>query len=74
MKTYFVTVGQRYAHEKHPLGAHPDGWIEVTATGEWEARTAIHRACGTKWASMNTEAGFTPSLYTRGCLVNITGF
>lgn len=40
MSLYYVTFGQKYAHEDHPRipTAHPDGWLTIEAPDEETAR------------------------------------
>ena len=41
----YVTFGQRYRHEGHPVDrrAHPDGWFEYTAPAFQDAAAAARR-------------------------------
>lgn len=73
--TYFVTFGQKYRHEPHPLKIHPDGWVEVSAKSEFEAREAIVKACGTQWAFIYSEKEFESikPLHKLGCLLKLGG-
>lgn len=70
MNTYYITFGQKYRHEPHPLGGHPDGWIEVHAEYEVEARQMIHKLCGSKWAFIYNKQPDI-AIYPRGCLMTI---
>lgn len=45
MSTIYVTFGQRYRYETHPVDgrAHPDGWFEYVADTYSEASVAARR-------------------------------
>ena len=45
MTTIYVTFGQKYARETHPVDgrAHPDGWFEYVADTYAEASVAARR-------------------------------
>lgn len=53
-KTFYVTFGVNYAHEPHPYwpGAHPDGYLEVLAPDEEQARALVRTFIGLKWSHM----------------------
>jgi len=69
-----VTFGVKYRHETHPhwAGAHPDGWLEVLARDEAEARIILHRYVGNAYAFMYEEARFEPKWHPLGRLATIT--
>ena len=45
---FYVTFGDKYRREAHPYGGHPDGWFELEAESQGEARektiSAVARA------------------------------
>jgi hypothetical protein len=51
---YFVTFGQKYARETHPLlpAAHPDNWVVIEAPGMGEARQAAYGALSDLWCDV----------------------
>lgn len=59
-KRFFVTFGQRYSRERHPVfrRAHPDGWLMIKAGSEDEAREIAFSAIGDAWSMSYTEAQF----------------
>lgn len=67
MPTYYFTFGQKYRTQKHPRGAHPDGWWEIEAPDEMLARTAMIQECGLRWAFCYRLPP-PKSLHPRGCL------
>lgn len=74
MVTYFVTFGQQYRHEPHPVlrSAHPDGWFEVRgAVDEMEARVVVAALLGTAWSFIYTAADFPRRLFPRGCVATL---
>jgi hypothetical protein len=66
--TFFFTFGQKYRHEAHPRGGHPDGWFEVEAPSAAEARERMFRLCGPLWSHQYTNETFSRDLFPRGCL------
>ena len=54
MKTFYVSFGVMYGREPHPYwpGAHPDGYLEVRAPYEEQARALVQTFIGTKWGHM----------------------
>ena|ERR1700741_1545588 len=72
MPKYYVTFGAQYAEEEHPhFSCHPDGWIEIEAPSEHDARIEAHNCFGDKWAFLYTEKNFNPSMYPAGRLATI---
>jgi hypothetical protein len=73
MMKFFVTFGQKYRREPHPYGGHPDGWFELEAESQGEAREKLCAVIGTTWAFIYTEPVFEDSkgLYPRGLLKEI---
>lgn len=51
MNEYFVTFGQKYARETHPLlaDAHPDHWVVIEAPSLPAAREAAYGALSDLW-------------------------
>ena len=76
--TSYVTFGQRYNRERHPVDerAHPDGWFEYTADTWREASAAARRhlagddGFGMKVAlfAFDHDDQPDPDRYPRGCL------
>lgn len=54
MKTFYVTFGQKYRHEPHPVlpEAHPDGYLAIEADTEEQARAKAFELTGGKFAFM----------------------
>lgn len=53
-KTFFVTVGQRYRRESHPVSLHPGGVALVRAPlGICQARSMVVRLMGGAWSDIN---------------------
>ena len=71
MNNFYVTFGQKYHHEEHPAGGHPDGWFLVRAENEGDARKAVFNLMGDKWAFMYSEERFNKSFFPKGCLKSI---
>lgn len=71
--TFYVTFGQKYREEIHPQGAHPDGWTEVHADSELDARRKVVEHYGTKWAFLYDESDFQRQRqhYPLGCIERI---
>ena len=64
---FFLTVGQKYRHETHPQGLHPDAWVEINAPDIDCACELVFQFFGDKWASLYIADQFSPDLYPRGC-------
>ena len=58
MPNFYLTFGQKYRHEPHPLGGHPDGWFTITAPDKSHARELIFQLCGPQWAFLYSEREF----------------
>jgi hypothetical protein len=54
LKSFFVTFGVGYGYAEHPywMGAHSDGYFEVLAPDEEQARTLVRTYIGLKWSHM----------------------
>lgn len=54
MSEYFVTFGQRYAHERHPVlsDAHPDNWVVIEAPSPATARQVAVDAFNQLWCDI----------------------
>lgn len=65
MPKFFVTFGQKYFHDPHPLGdvANPNGWVEVEAQNELDARKQVIGLIEDKWSMLYTEEEFTSEKY-----------
>jgi hypothetical protein len=77
MQEFFVTFGQRYAQEPHPVlaDAHPDGWLVIEAESWDEARAAVATALGTSWSNLYEKTDFMQDaarLYPRGEIARIS--
>lgn len=64
MKSFYLTVGYKYAHEPHPQGLHPDGVVEIRADDYESARRVAFDTFGTKWSGLYETV--TMSYYPRG--------
>lgn len=51
MTPFYFTFGQKYRHEPHRIGGHPDGWVVVEAETEESARAIMSVYCGLSWAA-----------------------
>ncbi len=78
MKTYYVTFGQQYAREFHPLEdegtvsvIHPDGFAVVEANSLDDARKLAFKTLGVLWAFIYAAGAFHPALYPMGELFRI---
>ena len=67
MPAFFVTFGQRYRMEPHPVAGHPDGWFQINAPDEETARLAMHKLAGPKWALCYDEEPDI-GMFPLGCL------
>ncbi|ALY10876.1 hypothetical protein WILDE_94 [Arthrobacter phage Wilde] len=79
MPNFYITFGQKYRHEPHPLfkNAHPDGWVRVIAATETEARNLVASYIGPAWAFCYDEQRFDPEamkmrFYPKGELALVT--
>ena len=54
MKEFYVTFGDRYRRESHPVcgWVHPDGYLVIEATDHDTARQAAFNVTGGKFAFM----------------------
>jgi hypothetical protein len=71
LKTFFLTVGQKYRRETHPSGLHPDGWVEIEARTQDEAHEIAVKTFGERWSSLYPEEKFLSYLYPIGCVRRI---
>lgn len=57
---WFLTFGQQYRREPHPIGmgANPDGYVEVHAPDELAARKQVVELIGTAWSMLYSEHEF----------------
>ncbi len=67
MQTFYLTVGARYASEKHPFGLHPSGWVEISAASYSDAREFAFKTFGQQWAGLYDAATFDRSYHPNGC-------
>lgn len=73
MATYYLTFGPKYATEEHPHfpHAHPDGWVEITANSELDARNEVYNCLGYKWAFIYNDKNFNPVMYSAGRIATL---
>lgn len=76
MPDFYVTFGQKYQQEPHPVAswAHPDGYCRITAPDYEKAQKTAFAALGEYWAFMYPEKHFddrVKSIYPRGELQHI---
>ncbi len=73
MPRYYVTFGEKYANEPHPIwpGAHPEGYIEIDAEYEAAARLDVCSVLKTKWELIFHEKDFIPANYSKGRLATL---
>jgi hypothetical protein len=72
--TFYLTFGQRYLRESHPLfpAAHPDGWIQIEAPTYAAARSLAAQHLKDRWAFLYSADDFRPELFPLGALAQIT--
>ncbi len=70
MKIFYITFGQKYRDEEHPLGGHPDGFAVVHAETYGIARDLTFAAIGIKWSGIYEEKP-NPEWYPMGELFTI---
>ena len=65
MARYYLTFGQKYRREPHPLGAssNPNGYVEVYAPDELDARQQVVELIGSAWSMLYSEEEFTSDEY-----------
>lgn len=70
MNTYYFTFGMEYAQDSHPSGlyVHPNGWVEVKANSEFDARVIMVKTYSNKWAFCYKEDEFDKSFFPLGCI------
>lgn len=68
MPTYYITFGQKYRDEPHPVNpaAHPDAYACVSAPTFDAARRQAFELFGPHWANIYDADDFEPDLYPRG--------
>lgn len=79
IKTFYVTFGQQYSREPHPMvtWAHPDGWLEIqvektVAYREAErAREIALSHLGRYWSGIYDFESLNDGYYPKGCLARI---
>jgi hypothetical protein len=62
---FFVTFGSQYRYEEHPYftDAHPDGWVEIEAEDETQAREMAWSLFGDHWSFIYGDYEFANSIY-----------
>ena len=68
---FYITFSQKYRHETHPLGAHPDGWFEVEAKDQDEAAVKANDALGAAWSFIYPRGNFDETRFPLGKLGEI---
>jgi len=60
MNDFFVTFGQKYRTQPHPLQNYPhaDGWLLVKGVDMTEARAKTFQELGQFWSNIYSEADF----------------
>lgn len=76
LQTFFFTFGVQY-HDgesgiQHPAGGHKDGWFEILARDEDEARVAMFKLCCYEYAFCYQKDKFEPRHFPLGCLRTCT--
>lgn len=67
MPKYFLTVGQKYRDEPHPIGLHPDHFYAIEALNYSDALAIVFNSIGNRWAFLYPEQEFhDKELYTHG--------
>ena len=69
MSTFYVTFGQD--DEAVASWIDGDGWLEIEAETEQQAREMVFELLGSSWAFMNYHKPTHPA-YTRGALARLT--
>ena len=60
MTTFYITFGQDHLFR--------DGWIEIKAKSEQQARMKTFDTFGDKWSSIYTKKNFKPGFFPMGCI------
>lgn len=70
IQRFYLTFGSQYSLAEHPTWkhAHPDGWVEVLAETEDQARSLVYAAFRSNWSNLYDEAGWDPSYFPKGRL------
>lgn len=76
MRNYFVTFGQKYRHEQHPVSLdgvrpHPDGWVLIRCGNQSIADRTAHALFGTRFSIVYSEETHSKHLYPMGELFSI---
>lgn len=66
MRTFYLTVGVKYAYEEHPQGLVPDRWVAIDAQSMIEARALAFDLYGSHWAFLYGEDSFRFDLHPGG--------
>lgn len=76
METFYITFGQKYRHEPHALGGHPDGYFSVMAEDVMNALEIVYAQLGHNWANLYAEDTLERPLFPLGelaCVRPIAG-
>lgn len=73
LQTFFITFGVQYPREPHPraVWAHKDGWLEVLAPNENEARLMAYEVLGNAWSFIYDQFTFRSHLHQLGPLARL---
>ena len=71
MSTWYVTFAANHDEANADLGVHHDGWCEVEAASEDEARAVAWRMFGSCWSFIYAADEFDRSYFPRGCLLRL---
>jgi hypothetical protein len=68
MPNFYVTFGQQYRHEPHPVSKniHPDGYVKIDALTLSEARDKAFEMLGYKWSFIYEEKEFKFEYFPKG--------
>lgn len=69
-RIFYLTFPSRFSYDTHPYWkcAHPDGWIEISAIHELDARKKAFDALGDAWAFIYSEGAFDTKHFPKGRL------
>lgn len=71
MNRYFITFGQRWRRDPHPMGGHPDGWFSVKADDMEAAIKKAYEFFGIQWSNIYSEDEMSMELYPKGEIATI---
>ena len=70
MKKFYITFGQKYRHDKHPMVdyADPDGYVVIYAKSSLLARKKAFETFGKYWSNLYAEEDMDKSFFPKGIL------